>query len=209
MAQDAQLIKFRLIGAVVVLVGLTLAWWLLLDNDVKRYQETREAIPARIDIERFDVEKPQPVSLSNHEPVQSKPETQAIKSEKKAAANEVLVPIESETHQQTASTKPAITQPPKVEKKIQHNEQTGLPIAYVVQVGSFGKQENAEQLKKRLLEKQLPAYVKRFNLPQGTVYRVLIGPKLSRGRAEEVLPFIKLELNLEGQVLRYQPGFEE
>lgn len=209
MTQDAQLIKFRLIGAAVVIVGITLAWWLLLDNDVKRYQETRETIPARIDIERFDVEKPQAVSSSKVEketvakepiavvPTQEKPKTEQAAVDAKPAP---IVKPEA-----VIKPEPALKQ----EKKIQHDEVTGMPIAYVVQVGSFGKFENADQLKKRLLEKQLPAYVKRFNLEQGTIYRVLIGPKLAKERAEELLPFIKLELNLDGQVLRYKPGFEE
>lgn len=210
MTQDAQLIKFRLIGAAVVIVGITLAWWLLLDNDVKRYQETRETIPARIDIERFDVEKPQAVNSSKVEK-----EVEAVVKEPIAV---VSAQDKSKATQAAAVVKPtsaAKPEPdikpvtPKQEKKIQHDEATGMPIAYVVQVGSFGKFENADQLKKRLLEKQLPAYVKRFNLEQGTIYRVLIGPKLAKERAEELLPFIKLELNLDGQVLRYKPGFEE
>lgn len=213
MSQDTQTVKFRLIGAAVVLIGLTLAWWLLLDHDVKRYQETRQAVPARIDIERFDIEEPQPVQQTTQ---LSKQLAKTKSSEPEPSSNEEARQQQADQTETVAKAKPETAAKPKSqtqkkpqEKAVQHDEKTGLAIAYVVQVGSFGKQENAEQLKRRLLEKKLPAYVKRFNLPQGTVYRVLIGPKLSQARAEEILPFIKLELNLDGQVLRYQPGFEE
>lgn len=217
MAQDTQNIKFRLIGAAVVVVSLTLAWWLLLDHDVKRYQETRVAVPARIDIERFDVEQPQ--SVRGQEQLEQERQAMAAKKEPKKPTQVQTVEPKKPAVKPIEQAKPVVKQTkpaaktahvkPAAEKMIEHDEQTGLPIAYVVQVGSFGKQDNAEQLKKRLLDKNLPAYVKRFNLAQGAVYRVLIGPKLSKSRAEEILPFIKLELNLDGQVLRYKPGFEE
>lgn len=203
MAEDAQNIKFRLIGAAVVVVGLTLAWWLLLDHDVKRYQETRATVPAKIDIERFDVEKPQPVR--GQEVLEQERQAMAVKKEPQSSARvQAVEPVE-----QAKSVEKKAKVTPPAEKMIEHDEYTGLPVAYVVQVGSFGKQDNAEQLKKRLLDKNLPAYVKRFNLAQGIVYRVLIGPKLSKSRADEILPYLKLELNLDGQVLRYKPGFEE
>lgn len=207
MGQDTQAVKFRLIGAAVVVVVAVLAWWLLLSHDVRRYQETRESIPQPIHVERFDVQEPEAVPAKQQIVAETVKKQEQEKPAVKPAVQAKPASKEPQEKVSKVSSKPA-TASSKPEPMVKHDEH-GLPIAYVVQAGSFSQKDNANQLKGRLLEKNLPAYVKQFNLPQGPVFRVLIGPKLSKSRAEEIIPYLKLSFNLDGQVLRYKPGFEE
>jgi len=52
---DPQSIKYRLIGAFIILVSCSTAWWLFLDHDLQRFQAIESASVNNIDIERFDI----------------------------------------------------------------------------------------------------------------------------------------------------------
>ncbi len=212
MTASNQAIKFRLVGALVVLLSFVLAWWLFLDHDVKRYQTTKQNIPEPMQIERFDIAEPTPVI-----------EPMAVAEVDKTAAKPAPVKQPSTAASQPPKAKAVeqskeVEQPKVVEKTpekakapsvfVQKNEQD-LVEAWVVQAGSFGDAENAKLLQQKLLAKSLPAYVKRFKVKDKTYHRVLIGPKLSRAHAEKILPQLKKDFQLDGQILRFQAGFEE
>lgn len=206
MSNDTQAIKYRLIGALVVLMLFVLVWWLFLDHDVKRYQDTKRSIPEPLEIQRFEVAEPTPVVAieENVEPIR----LTDVDTSKEAA---VTV---KETPKETPAPEPApVSTSPKTAEKtpsrlVQHDEQ-GRAEAWVVQAASFSNEDNAKQLQQRMLDKKLPAYIKVFNLPEGRRYRVLLGPKLSKQHADNLLPQLKKDYQIEGRVLRYQAGFEE
>jgi len=203
MSNDTQAIKYRLIGALVVLVLFVLVWWLFLDHDVKRYQDTKRGIPEPLEIQRFDVAQPSPVETIEKT-------VQPINLTDVDTSDEVT--IEGQKELVSSSDKPIVKTAAVAEKDtprlVQHDEQ-GRAEAWVVQAASFGNQDNAKQLQQRMLDKKLPAYIKVFNLPEGKRYRVLIGPKLSKQHADALLPQLKKDYQIEGRVLRYQAGFEE
>lgn len=202
MSNDTQTIKYRLIGALVVLMLFVLVWWLFLDHDVKRYQDTKRGIPEPLQIERFDVAEAKPVQTIEKtvEPLHLI-DVDTSKSGVVEAVEEVAVASEraAEVAKPAQPAKPAL---------VQHDEQ-GRAEAWVVQAASFENQDNARQLQQRMLNQQLPAYIKVFNLPEGKRYRVLLGPKLSKQKADNLLPQLKKDYQIEGRVLRYQAGFEE
>lgn len=195
MTTDTQTIKYRLIGAAVILISLVLGWWLFLDHDVQRYQDIKRNIPEPLPIERFDIAEPQPLIGTPVQPAESAPVAEP-------AEETVPEPVHNEP---TPAAQPAAQTAAPLAKP----DAQGLPEAWVVQAGSFGSKGNADQLQKRMLDANLPAYVKVFNLPEGKRYRVLLGPKLNRQQAESLLPRLQKEFALQGQLLRYQPGFEE
>lgn len=201
MSQDTQTIKYRLIGAAVILFSLLMAWWLFLDHDVKRYQDVRRTMPEPLLIERFEVEEATPIEpLSIQEVIEPQ------------RSQPVDVNVSSAPREPVKDAAPVAKNPAPVAQPTTpyaNRDATGAVEAWVVQAASFGNQDNARQLQQRLLNAKLPAYVKVFNLPDGKRYRVLLGPKLNRQQAENLLPRLQKEFQINGQILRYQAGYEE
>lgn len=74
---------------------------------------------------------------------------------------------------------------------------------YVVQVGSFGKQENAERLKDKLAAVGFPAFVEKTQREKGAIFRVKVGPRTSRGSVDELRIRLHDEAKLEGIIVSH------
>lgn len=101
----------------------------------------------------------------------------------------------------TMSTKP--TQPanqslPKVAAK-------KLPPlkAYTVQVASFKKQKNADELVNKLIKAHFKAYA--LSKDKSHLMQVFVGPMTSQENAKQVLAQVKKETGLHGLVRDYDP----
>lgn len=75
--------------------------------------------------------------------------------------------------------------------------------AWVVQLGSFGKEENADNLNKRLREMGFTAFVEPLNQPNGTIYRVRVGPELLRSDAVELQKVLNEKIQTQGIIVKY------
>jgi len=73
-------------------------------------------------------------------------------------------------------------------------------VRWVVQVGSFGSPESAEDLVARLRLAGLSAFSDKVTSAQGTVYKVRIGPELDRDKAAELARKVKSEQGLDAFV---------
>jgi len=73
-------------------------------------------------------------------------------------------------------------------------------VRWVVQVGSFGSPESAEDLVARLRLAGLSAFSEKVTSAQGTVYKVRIGPELDREKAAELARNVKSEQGLDAFV---------
>lgn len=85
--------------------------------------------------------------------------------------------------------KPSIPPAPKIETV------EGIS-AWVVQVGSFSDKKNAEDLTTKLKTAGFTAFVEESTGKNGDVYRVRVGPELSREKAEVVNKKLKEEQKL-------------
>ena len=206
---DPQSIKYRVVGAIIILVTCSLAWWLLLDHDVKRYESVDSAITQPVNVERFEV--PQEVIDKHHEYREqstltdtqkksvevAKPSTQP-KQETKAAAKQ-----SSKVVAKSTAPKPAV-------QKTQTNKTPSkLPEAWLLQLGSFTDKSNAETLRQRLYRSDIPAYIKTFNVEGRKIYRVLVGPKLDRKSVEAMEARVRKKSGLQPLIVKFKPGFEE
>jgi DedD protein len=216
---DIQAIKYRLVGAVVIVVGFSCVWWLLLDHEEhRRIQETQVEIPQKsFSVERFDIDKPKPLGLH--------PQTKALEPEKiKSDVNniaaveikeDVITPVthneEKPAVQQIEKTpEPAKPAAPAVKNtSFSSLDEKGLPEAWVLQLASLKSQENAKQLQKKLLNSSYPAYVKSVKTADGVIYRVLVGPKLDRTKAEQMAKSIETEHAMKSIIVKYQTGYEQ
>jgi len=72
---------------------------------------------------------------------------------------------------------------------------------WVVQLGSFASQKNAEELRERLQKRGYRAFVEGIKQDGQTVYRVRVGPERQRGDAEALRDRIAHDLQLKAIVL--------
>lgn len=191
---DFQTIKYRLVGAAVVVSSLVLTWWLFFDHDIRRHQHGDRTLPEPLVIERFNIEKPKM-------PEQPKPVAEPL-----VPTDSRLPEIDEKPITEAADEKKAIAQSKGTYSAI---DEQGMPEAWVLQVASFQNRDNARQLQQRLLDADMPAYIKAFHLPEGTSHRVLLGPKLSKPMAEKLQQQIEKEFAMQSLLMRYKPGFEE
>lgn len=107
---------------------------------------------------------------------------------------------------------PVIERTVKVEEKPASTENREQPeseskamgtTAWVVQLGSFGSEENALGLNKKLRAKGYPSFIEPLKKTGGTVYRVRVGPELLRSEAQALQKKILDGMKLEGIVVRY------
>ncbi len=108
-------------------------------------------------------------------------------------------PAASSATKSAAANKPLPT--PPVEPSA---EARGLPVAWVIQCGSFGQQANAEALMARLREAGYKAYSEPLQRSNGTLYRVLVGPALNRDRAESLQAEINRRFKLKAILSRFE-----
>lgn len=74
---------------------------------------------------------------------------------------------------------------------------------WVVQLGSFSREANAEQLNEKLQEAGHEAFVEPVRQSGQQVYRVRVGPEVRRSDAEKVRAAISDEFDLKGIVVSY------
>ncbi len=75
--------------------------------------------------------------------------------------------------------------------------------AWVVQLGSFSKEENALKLRDQLRTKGYTTFVESVDAQGTKAFRVRVGPELDRARAEAIREKLEKELKIRGIVGRY------
>ena len=76
----------------------------------------------------------------------------------------------------------------------------GLPNGWVVQLGSFGNRTNAARLKNKVIKAGFAAYM----VPNGELFKVLVGPELNRPKAEALQKKLKEKFKMTGMVTLYE-----
>jgi len=102
----------------------------------------------------------------------------------------------------TASVEPPQEVKPTGEKHSGKIERPS-PSAWMVQVASFSKRENAQKLVERLQEADLPAQLKEVRIDGKRRYRVQMPPQVNKKEAEKIVERIKSEFKLTPSLVRY------
>ena len=193
-------IKQRLVGAV-VLVSLAVIFIPMLldggnDSTMPRFGSN---IPDKSDINFEPLEIP----LKPQEPAAQRPRV-IEKAETPAKTPE---PPKSDVPEKTTSAQKPAVEKPKVEAAKEsapasNDSPTGdEPVAWVVQVGSFGQSDNALALRDKLRKKGFTAFVEKYSDKGKTSYRVRVGPELKRSTAEEHLKQLQEKLQIKGLIM--------
>ena len=156
------------------------------DNSTSNQQEYHSSI------------KPIEISETEITPV-IVPEPDMVKTEEvKEAVQPVLSKDETKPVEAVSDSKATPIDKSKTTSNIPGNTQ-----GFVVQLGSFSSQENAEKLNQRLLDAGFKAFVEPLQSSQKTVYRVRVGPSLKKAKVEKYRTEIKSKLGVDGIIVQY------
>ncbi|WP_299977947.1 SPOR domain-containing protein [uncultured Pseudoteredinibacter sp.] len=81
----------------------------------------------------------------------------------------------------------------------------GTPNAWVLQLISSSSEAKAKGIVKQLQDKDYRAYYRSAKTPKGLIYRVFVGPKISRRKAEQLKRELDKLLKVDALILRFQP----
>jgi len=118
-------------------------------------------------------------------------------------AKEAMAPLVKASKPQKTET-PKVIPKPKTQYSIaQKPKEKTINKAYTLQLGSFSQQENALKLTKKLQAKKFKAYIEKIVLPNGTSYRVRIGPFLKYEQISLTQRKIKRQFKIDGKIVNY------
>ncbi len=75
--------------------------------------------------------------------------------------------------------------------------------AWIIQLGSFTSEENAQSLNEKLRKSGYPAFVEPLKKNGQINYRVRVGPEIKRSEAESLLKMLKDKMDLDGIIVSY------
>ncbi|MDD9863693.1 MAG: SPOR domain-containing protein [Gammaproteobacteria bacterium] len=133
----------------------------------------------------------------------AEPPSAAVKppsSPPSAAAKPPPAAVKSPSPPPSAAAKPPPLSPAAA------GEGTGAPDdgdAWVVQMGSFARRKNADALQDRLRKAGYRAFVSQHDSGGEAVYRVQVGPELSRRTAARQRDELRQKLKIKGIIQRY------
>ena len=182
---DRLKLKQRVVGALVLLSLAVIFLPLLFDDQPDVFQEQEQWLPPAPKVEEFGNYEPEPVEWEN-------PAEQELWKE-----------------QDRVEETPEVLPPPPVpdeELPDQPNlTEEKLPEAWAVQLATFSKRDNAENLSLRLQKAGYQAYVREIDTVKGPMTRVFVGPELVATEAKSLREKLAGEFKLDGIVVRFQP----
>jgi len=125
----------------------------------------------------------------------------------KSQKSEDLVIKQTVVAEKLMSAKENNTEKVAIEQKkstteVEVNDTVGLS-AWIVQLGSFTDEENAQSLNKKLRQAGYPSFVEPLKKDGKISYRVRVGPEIKRSEALKVLKQLKEKMKLDGIVVSY------
>jgi DedD protein len=193
-----ELLKQRLVGALILLALGVIFWPLIFVEPVDEPVSTLTQLPPR----------PQPLPELNTAPAPPPglplPEEQPDWQDPGVTDQsppEAVIPTQPEP----SASPPTTSAPRTAAPDTPQLDERGLPVAWVLQVVALANQQRAESLRDQLLEQGHKAFVRSLQREGTTLYRVYIGPRFER----EALVALKREVDTQYQVnatvTRYLP----
>jgi DedD protein len=114
----------------------------------------------------------------------------------------------SEAKSSKSSNEPSLKSPEPIKTEPNSSESDLFSRdSWVIQVGSFSSHANAELLAKRLEEHQLKSFVRPIDLKdKPLLYRVYVGPWLTKEQADSALPKVSDVARLKPIVVKWRPN---
>lgn len=195
-------LKQRLVGAI-VLVALAV---IILPEIFKGdgHQLAEKNVPAEPDY-RFpppkEAPKAPPKATAAIVPVGDSSNGKVAKEKTEQVKKEVSE--SSDTSDNNGKKSPVVTESPTKAEKESVVSKSGQVNAFIVQVGSFSSEPNAIALRDKLRKLGFTSFVEAVKGKQGMIYRVRVGPELTRQLADELKEKVAKKAKLNGMVQSY------
>ena len=188
-------LKQRLIGALVLVAIAIIFLPSLFTGEQGRRLDTRTQIPLVPEVKPLVIKAPQrvlniPKAPAPEEMYQLLEEDKPLVITKDNVQSDSKIKIKVKGD--TASASPAL-------------DARAIPKAWVIQVASFKTRSSAETLSTRLKNDGFKAFVQSVVIGEGRVYRVMVGPKIDRSKAQMVKGVLDSELKVNSILIKFQP----
>jgi DedD protein len=203
-------LKERLVGAAVILILAVIFIPMLLDDT-----EDQEIVITETNIPPKPENMPLPPSVDERIiPADSNFSSRIIPVQEEPAVEEVEEPVVQKTEEavppaekkETTSPKPAQTAGQKSAAAAGKNDEPATNVgvsAWVVQLGSFSSEKNAQELNQKLKQAGFRSFVEPLKQNNTTSYRVRVGPELRRSDAQTIKEKLKSTMQIEGIIVQY------
>ena len=205
MMMSEEQIKTRLVGSIVVVLAVVILVPIFLENKEGQQEESKiQELPPRI-------------SQSKEEFLDWDGSTESLKSRINSVERNDRAGTEGFSENDPPDVQQA-EQPTldfddsldKLEASIENQFRQGAksegnsepPVNWVVQVGSFSSEDNANQLIKKLSEQSFNAFVIEREENDGESFRVRVGPFNEKSEAMKVLSIIEQKFGLVGFLVK-------
>lgn len=196
--------KQRLIGLGVLAALAVIFIPMLFDLQPSRPLDERSQIPPSPEIAPVEISQPVASAIDNEVP---EPEDLFAIMEADEIAEQIttgdsvddsVVPVRELPQQ----SREAVRKSPEVEPKLLDN---GLPESWVVQVGSFSELATAQKLVAQLQKSQYKAFHQQGIASGKQVFRVFVGPFISRQSAADEQKLLDKALGTSSFILSFEP----
>ncbi|OGT78860.1 MAG: hypothetical protein A3I13_06295 [Gammaproteobacteria bacterium RIFCSPLOWO2_02_FULL_47_50] len=203
-------LKERLVGAAVIVILAVIFIPMLLDDT-----EDQEVVITETNIPPKPENMPLPPSVDERIiPADSNFSSRIIPVQEEPAVEEVEEPVVQKTEEavppaekkETTSPKPAQTAGQKSAAAAGKNDEPATNVgvsAWVVQLGSFSSEKNAQELNQKLKQAGFRSFVEPLKQNNTTSYRVRVGPELRRSDAQIIKEKLKSTMQIEGIIVHY------
>ena len=186
------------------------------------YVEQQKLLPEQPEqddaIEQLVASQPKEPVAEVKKPVQAQPTPKAVKTLPPKAA--VEAPVQESAEIPDLKTKQKVKPKPKPEPAQvteshptidnivdQKPQQTAMVRqGWSVQLGTFGNQNNAERLVKKLQADGFKAYSREKSSGNRVLHLVLVGPQINKSDAMQLRGQLERQFSLKGIVVKYQPN---
>ena len=223
-----QNLKQRLVGALVLISLAVIFLPLVFDGQQQRIDTTQYSIPEQpaltlkaVDIEPLEQQAAQELAVVNAITQQKQEQEEAAAAQMpadnepssvSAAAGQPAPVIPAASPETTPASKSPVATYIEQEKKIDQALQTAPPgqtvdlaEAWIIQVGAFSSQPNADGLRDKLKANGYPAFVKPVKVASGNLFKVYVGPEIRHHRVDQQKLELEQKYQLKALILKYIP----
>jgi DedD protein len=181
-------LKQRMVGAIVIisLAIIILPIFFSPTDDSLKHFEIEKAPPIPEQMQKAFTAKDKNLKQSNKMPVLPVPKS---------------IPVDDENKQQVLTTNIAKTNHASNYKNAIKPKEKTINQKYTLQLGSFGQQENAFNLRNKLRNKKFKAYIEQVKMKQKINYRVRVGPYIKYGQMISIQKKIKKSFKIDGRII--------
>lgn len=196
-----QSLKQRLVGAIVLFALAVILLPLIFDGQQEQIDVQAYDIPEKpaFSIQSIDVEPVREEAESVSEAINN---VDMAKAEPPAVAEEEFANTSAESHiEQERQADQALQSAPMRSASSQQQAPLTLADAWVIQVGAFSDEKNANALRDKLNKAGYKAYSRNV----GELHKVYVGPEIRKYRLEQQKTGLEQEYKVKTLILKYIP----